>query len=473
MPRFRWPWIAVAIIVTSPLVNRLWESSGYQFVGGSVRPWWARLLAGTSGVLLFGSWLAGAALMMLIAARIASSLVKFVGRALAAGSRTTGVRAIAADGLIRQTPVRAIAMVAIGTIMAVSVASTMNLNGTDARIEATNELTPDLIVSTFTMDPLSLEPMEIRPHVLDGVVDAPAALPESLVTAVQADSRVIVVPAGVIVADPGTAWGDSRKPFSLIAPSARAFDVVSPGAARDLYFAPGFSWGYATSITVDGNELTMHDSFVPAPVTGVPREWVESVVGPLPTSAVLLYPAGDTPVADVLDDYNVTGLEVTAGAPSQWHSEGVSPTALLGLAGPVLLLAVGLVIALAFTVQRLRAGDYATMSALGATRAALRGATATEAAVTTLTGAVVGMVFGLVLGAYSAVQTAHVGITSLSSVVWWNIGFDIAQAPWLILGALTLAATALGAAGSLLARARTDTASPSELLREAIKEGVS
>lgn len=194
-------------------------------------------------------------------------------------------------------------------------------------------------------------------------------------------------------------------------------------------------------------------------------------MGPLPTSAVLLYPAGDTSVANALADYDLTGLEVTEGAPSGWHSDGVNTATLAGIVTPLLLLAIGLVIALAFTVQRLRAGDYATMSALGATRAALRGATAMEAAVTTFIGAVVGMAFGVALGAYSTTQTAHVGFTELNSTVWWNIGFDIAHAPWLTLWALTAAATALAAAGSLLARARTDASSPSEQLREAIKEG--
>jgi len=381
------------------------------------------------------------------------------------------MRAIAADGLLRQTPVRTIAIVAIGTILAGSTAIAMGLNGTAARIEVANELAPEVIVSTFTMDRRSFEPNDIKPPALDGVIDAPAAVPDFLVTSMQADSRLIVVPAGVIVADPGTAWGDSRKPFALMAPSARAFDAVSPGAARDLYFAPGFSWGYATSITVAGHELTMHDPFVPAPVTGAPREWVESQVGPLPTSAVLLYPAGDTSVADVLADYDLTGLEVTEGAPSGWHSGGVNPGVLVRIAGPLLLLAIGLVIALAFTVQHLRAGDYATMSALGATRAALRGATAVEAAVTTVIGAVVGMVVGMAYGAYFTLQSAHVVLTELSSTVWSNIGFDFAHAPWLTLWALTVAATALAAAGSLMARARTDASSPSEQLREAIKEG--
>ena len=471
VPRPRWPWIAVAIIVASPLANRLWEASGYQFVGGSERPWWARLLAGTAGVLPFATWLAVPALLMLLAARIARSLAKLAGRALAEGSHGTGFRAIAADGLARQTPVRAIAMVAIATIMAGATAITMGLNATEARIDVANGLTPSAIVSTFTMDPPSFAPTTMATTRTGGTTDAPAALPDSLVSSMQSDSRLIVVPAGAIIADPGTAWEDSRKPFALMAPSARAFDAVSPGAARDLYFAPGFSWGYATSITVDGHELTMHDPFVPTPVTGVPREWVESVVGPLPTSAVLLYPAGDTSVGDVLADYDLTGLEVANGAPSGWHSDGVDPGLLASIAGPLLLLAIGLIIALAFTVQRLRAGDYATMSALGATRAALRGATATEAAVTTLIGATLGMAFGMALSAPFTLQTAHLGLTELSTVAWWNIGFNIVHAPWLALWTLALAATALAAAGSLLARARNDALTPSAQLREAIKEG--
>ena len=469
--RLRWPWIAVAVIVASPLVNRLWEGSGYHYVEGGDRPWWASLLGTAAGVLSLATWLAVATLMMLVGARAARILARLSGRALAAGTHGSGMRAIAADGLLRQTPVRTIAMVAIGTIFAGSTAIAMGLNGTAARVEVANELTPEAIVATFTMDPPSFAPRSIATSLAGSITGAPAALPDSLVTAMQADSRLIVVPAGAIVADPGTASGDSREPLALMAPSASEFDAVSPGAARYLYFASGFSWGYATSITVDGHKLTMHDPFVPAPVTGAPREWVESQVGPLPTSALLLYPAGDTSVADVLADYDLTGLEVTEGAPSGWHSGGVNTATLAGIVAPLLLLAIGLIIALAFTVQRLRAGDYATMSALGATRAALRGATAVEAAVTTFIGAVVGMVFGMAYGAYFTLQTAHLGITQLSAVAWWNIGFDIVHAPWLTLWALTLAATGLAAAGSLLARARTDASSPSEQLREAIKEG--
>ncbi len=469
--RLRWPWIPVAVIAASPLVNRLWEASGYQYVGGSLRPWWASLLAALAGVLSLATWFAVATLMMLLGARVARILARLLGRALAAGTRGSGIRAIAADGLLRHTPVRTIAMVGIGTILAGSTAIAMGLDGTASRIDVANELTPEAIVATFTMDPPSFAPRSIATSLAGGISGAPAALPESLVTAMQADSRLTVVPAGAIFADQGTSSGDSRKPFALMAPSARAFDAVSPGAARDLYFAPGFSWGYATSITVEGHELTMHDPFVPAPVTGVPREWVESQVGPLPTSALLLYPTGDTSVADVLADYNLTGLHVTVGAPSGWHSGGVNTAALAGIVAPLLLLAIGLVIGLAFTVQRLRAGDYATMSALGATRTALRGATAVEAAVTTFIGAVLGMVFGMAYGAYFTLQTAHLGLTQLSAIAWWNIGFDIVHAPWLTLWALTVAATALAAVGSLLARARSDVSTPSEQLREAIREG--
>ncbi len=463
-----WPWVAAGIVIAAPLIMRAWAASGYEYSGGSQRPMSAKLLIGTAVTLQVLSMIAVTALLILAGARAATALTTLAGRTLSRATDGTGLGAIAADGLTRPTPVRGVAMVGIGVILAIATALSMGANGVDARNHLSADLIPHAVVSTFHMAPPRLGPVVSATT----TAGAPKGLPDALLAAFLEDPRLIVVPTAAILTDPVKAEGASRDPGLLLAPDALAFDKVSNGAARNLFFSDGYSWGYVSSIVVAGRTLTMHSPSVSAPVTGVPRAWAESQLGALPTSAVLLYPAGETPVVDILADYDLAEFQVTRPTLSRSTPDNsVQASTLFGIAGPFLLLAIGLVIALAFTVQRLRAGDYATMSALGATRSALRGATAIEAAVTTLIGAALGMAFGVALGAYATTFTAGVGLTQLSSIVWWNIGFDIMHAPWLTLWALTLATTGLAAVGSLVARARTDASTPSEQLREAIKEG--
>lgn len=462
--QWRWPWLAIAILIASPLANRLWEASGYQYSGGSERPWWARLLVGAAVTLGFATWLATPALVMLVGARAASVLGKLSGRALAAGSHGTGFRAIAADGLLRHTPVRRVATVAIGTVMAIATALSIQSNSFDTCSHIAAELAPHAIVSTFPMAPPSLTP----PRASDTAEGTPQALPDALLTALTSDTRLVVVPSAVLVAEPNS---DHPSSWLILAPDERAFDAVSPGAARTLYFSGARSWGHVYSAVVAGHALHVPTPS-PGPVTGIPRTWAEAQVGSRPTSAVLLYPSSDADVREVLADYNLGGLEVTYPTRYPASDNSVRASALFGIAGPFLLIAIALVVALAFTVQRLRAGDYATMSALGATQSALRRATAVESAVTTLIGSILGLAVGAGFGAYLTWGNAGGDRAAVfDTTTWWNISFDIVHAPWLMLGALTVVATGLAAVGSVFARSRLDASSPSEQLREAVKEG--
>jgi len=107
------------------------------------------------------------------------------------------------------------------------------------------------------------------------------------------------------------------------------------------------------------------------------------------------------------------------------------------------------------------------MSALGASRGALRWGTAIESAVVTSAGAAIGIAFGAASGLWLAVGGDRVPW----SLVWTGITFDMDHAPWGTVAFLTLISIAAGAAASVIARARVERLTPAEQLREAIKEG--
>ena len=117
--------------------------------------------------------------------------------------------------------------------------------------------------------------------------------------------------------------------------------------------------------------------------------------------------------------------------------------------------------------MRLRAREYATLQALGATATTVRKAASIEAAVTAGVGVVLGLGFGVMAGLFLTPWMAEA-----PPETWrFNLGYDVANTQWWPLAILAVAGVALAAAGALAVRASLSD-SPAEQLRRAAMEGI-
>lgn len=457
--RFAVPLGLTAFVVVSTVVTpRLSSSSTVS--PGVVTAW----------TLAYGLVLAVGVPMLVVWAgtRVATWLSHLAGRALLHGG--TAAR-IAGDGLTRPTPARAVAIGAVGLVLGGTLMIAIILNAMGARNDAGMALTPVRIVSTGVLSNRDL--------LTDKSVTATATgweqrgLDPALVAALEADDRLIVVTAGMLTAHVAAVDPTSIvKPDTLtfLAVSPKELDRVSTGAARALYFDGAVAMGGGASpsvLTANGASTDATAPRVAGPFAALPREWAEAHFGTGVTSAVLLYDAPGGSVTTAIVEYDLTGLHVRDFDVRGGSSGPVDRAGVLAVSGTLLMLAVGLVVALSLSIQKTRGHDYATMSALGASRSALRWGTAIESAVVVAAGAAIGIVLGGVWGLGLAVSADGVSW----GLAWKGVRFDLGQAPWGTVASLTLASIAAAAAASVMARARRERLTPAEQLREAIKEG--
>jgi hypothetical protein len=346
----------------------------------------------------------------------------------------------------------------------------VGFNGVGARNAAVGALAPRLIVSTAALPNPAFSTDE-PPATTNGWERR--SLDPKLLAALQADDRFIVVPAGILsvaVDSVDRPDGANLNTIAYLAVSPADFDKVSEGSAKAMYFGGDVAMGGGPNpsmLTVGHTSTQVSVPNVGASFAALPRDWAESVFGSGPTSAVLLYdgPGGDARSA--IADFDVTGLHVQDLGGTGTGSGPLNRVGVLAVSGSLLILAVGLVVALSLSVQRTRAHDYATMSALGASRSALRWGTAIEAAVVTASGATIGVILGGAWGLWLAVSGDKVPW----SLAWEGITFDLDHAPWGTVGSLAIASIAAASVASVIARARLERLTPTEQLREAIKEG--
>ncbi|NYI40165.1 FtsX-like permease family protein [Demequina lutea] len=456
--RFAVPLALAAFVVVSAFVTPRLESSS-SVPSGLLSAW----------ILAYGLVL-GVGLPVLVVwagARAATWLSGLAGKALLHGGNAAR---IAGDGLTRPAPARAVAIGAVGLVLGGTLAIGVILNAMGARNEAGATLTPVRVISTAGLPNLNL-----------GTAPAPAigweqqGLDPTLVANLQADDRIVVVTADMLTArvasvDPAIVINPHTTTY--LAVSAKDLDKVSKGAARALYFDGAVAMGGGANpsvLTIGAASAEVTTPLVAGPFSALPREWAEREFGTGVTSAVLLYDAPGGSVTTAIADYDLTGLHVQDLGGRGASSGPLNRTGVLAVSGTLLMLAVGLVVALSLSVQKTRGHDYATMSALGASRGALRWGTAIESAVVTSAGATMGVVLGAASGLWLAVSGDRVPW----SLAWKGITFDIDHAPWGTVTFLALASIAAAAVASVIARARLERLTPTEQLREAIKEGVS
>ena len=430
------------------------------------------MVAGFVGIPLLLAW-AGAKLAVWLARGASRNL----GRAAEPGS----ARSLGGDGLARPTPLRTAATVAVVLVMGTSVAITATTFATSDTSETSSRLVPPAYVSTIYLQ--GHDELQYSNH--SGWI---AGLPQDVMDALRADPALIVVEAGVLITDedPNARHGEQQGGWPrgmYVAVDPQSLDAVIPDAWKRLYMVDGVvdPWGQygwtddfdesAQYLIVNGERTDVTWSRDSAPWSGMSRTWAQEVWGPAPTSTMLLYPAGNKSVEAALLDHDLQGVITGTDTDFGWYGsrEGVTVVA---FTAPFLSVAVALVIVLAWSGQRLRARETATLLALGATPGALRGAAVLESGILTLAAATVGVVSGAIIGPVWAVLTTAPWGAVGAELVWWNIGQNVGLIPWVTVVSLALGAAAIAAAGAALVRVRLDRLTPAQQLTEAQASGI-
>ncbi|WP_084104620.1 ABC transporter permease [Demequina sp. NBRC 110056] len=399
-----------------------------------------------------------------------------------------GARSLAADALARPTPMRTGALAAVVTVMGVATVVTSVYAGTESRNSLGARVVPHATVSEVSLT-RGMSDVDTLPS---GWV---APLPSDVLEELTADTDLLVIPAGVLLTDPRereAAWSEegeadwSEERDLLISVDATDFDRVVPGASDAMYLTAGAEWiwghvGWTAPfdgetgpyVAVDGVREGTQSVNQAVPWAGVERTWAESVWGMSSTAAVLLYPRGEVSVAEALARHDLEGLRVEDLSNATRYAPEVRGDIVAAATAPFLAVAVAIVIALAWSTQRLRAKDQATLIALGATRGALRGAAALEAFVPTLIGGLFGVAGGALIGLpLIEIANAPLGAAGIGDIVA-GIGVTASAMPWAALVGLVIVAAAVAAGGAALVRVRLDRLTPAQQLAEAQKAGIS
>ncbi|SEJ62181.1 FtsX-like permease family protein [Demequina mangrovi] len=440
----RWVWWAIALVLVALALEAL--------------PMMSNLSGWRVGVVvvvaMLGMYVALPALLLRWGSAVGVRLVARVARVMSRRADPASARGLAADALVRPAPLRAAAIGAIGLVVAVATGVSIPVNGTAERNVLAEQLVPDATVATMPM----LEPLSEWTDRIVATDWAPALDPR-IVAELSADERLIAVPAAV-----------ARDVFAL---EVDALDAVDPRGLRPMHLDDAvLIGGSKTELAIGGVEAEVVWPAVSAPFAAVERGWAERTYGEAPDAALLIYGADDSAdVESILAEHDLGDAIVSerigdnGGGTTRIDARG-----LVSVAGPFLLGAVAIVVVLAAATQRLRAREHATLVALGAQAGTMRGAAALEAGAVTAVGAALGLVSGTVLG--SLFSLLSVGDAGGLGIRLWNIGFDLAQAPWGALIGLAVLASGLAAGLAALIRVRAESLSPAAQLREAEKEGV-
>ncbi|MDN4475938.1 hypothetical protein QQX09_08735 [Demequina sp. SYSU T00192] len=443
--RERWPWAAGALALPTLAMS----VTGWP--GDVAMPWTLVLFL----VSALGYYVAVPALLVRWGSRLGLAILRGIARVLDRAASPASASSLAADSLMRRTPLRGAALGAIGLVVAVATGASLALNANTARNALANELAPDAIVASVPViesgRPVADQPSPGWAPALDPVI----------IAELEADPAVVVVPAAVLTV------GVDRGIDTVFAVDRDALDGLDPRGLRPTYLDGAVAIGTGYDVLIIGDLQVAADwPSVAAPFSGIDRDWAEGVLGDAPTSAMLIY-GSDAAAALAAHDLG----SAVVSYPERGYVEGdpwADASSLALVAGPFLLGAVAIVVALAAASQRLRAREHATLVALGARAGTMRAAAALESGLVTAVGAALGLAAGTALG---------LGMSALNGaggwgVRLWNLGFDLAQAPWGALIGLVAVAVALASGLAALVRIRADASSPAEQLREAEKDGV-
>ena len=416
--------------------------------------------------------------------------------------------AVAGDGLSRRSVERTFAAATMAVVLAITAYAVAASSIDAAKTNAVSDLDPD-----YTITLRSAMAVDVTPDHYPGGY-SPNVLPAALVEALQADSRVTVIPVGILYADPiylTYPWmtvvngGDNKNTeLHWYQDSYAVFDPSLAGAKRhDEWIALGL--GHASVVHGGNNFLSTesgspgaavltvagerYDTFRvdgPAPFTAIDAAWAVPLFGTPPVNALMVYlthPEGlsaeerQREVSHIVGESTPAGTPtwVTSGGylrvPTGWATTGIS-------AGGTLVVLLGVVLGVALTgvlaaaSARNRRRDLATIAALGARQWTLRGAPAVEAGATALVAAVV----GTAAGAGAAILLAHPTLfhpggpfdpLTTPGILWWNATHVFWPYPLTIIAVATVLSALVGLNYGTSAVLRT----PVDALREAIKDG--
>ncbi|NTV39544.1 MAG: FtsX-like permease family protein [Demequinaceae bacterium] len=319
---------------------------------------------------------------------------------------------------------------------------------------------------------------------------APEVLDASYVSSLRADGRLIVVPYALLRDDSSTyelitAEGNSSteaQQESLLVIDPAAADAVAPHllarlAVEGRIYTAG--WGQLSDASSSGSprsfagiEPGLQSIWLGDGHPIVSAQSTSDSLGNAPINGVLLFPA-DAGV-DVAAAVNHSALPPTA---TFVELDRIQPTGpayafLSYMGGFALLIATPFIAAVAVMSSRLRRREQATMAALGATRRDLQWVPAIEAGVVGFTGAVAGIVIGVISALAASDPLAWMpGAPVTVSGLCWRAIDALAATPWASLAAIAVLGAVLPAAVATLATWGSANASPVEQLREAVREG--
>ncbi|WP_084102403.1 FtsX-like permease family protein [Demequina sp. NBRC 110051] len=474
--RRRWVWAAVAALaIGAGVISFVLPSPNT----ANDDPAWRWVLSFGAGAVL-GSVVLGVipAALGYVGARLARGASLWSLHHLGGQAVPGTARALAGESLARPLPLRFGTFVAIIMVMGLTGALTVGYAGNEARNDLSGKLDAHASVSTVDL--------------LDSAVDEDTAaatggwapgLPGDVLDDLHSDPALTVIQAGVLVTDVRTVDdpnvdGEYAARDVLLAVHGAAIDTFVPHATSALGLRAGTEWTWgdpgSTGGFGDGSAFvevgdvrrdTTAANNAP-PWTGIERGWAESVWGTSPTAAVLLFPAGGVSVADAMEAHDLAGLHTIDFGGSPHLEGGVDGGLVATIAAPFLLIAVAIIVGMAWASQRLRARDDATLLALGARAGSLRGAAVWEAALPTFFASMFGVLGGAVVGLVIEVIN-NAGTAGIAGAA-----FTASVMPWGALIGLVLGATALAAAGAALVRVRLHRLTPSAQLREAHKAGL-
>ncbi|WP_062304299.1 FtsX-like permease family protein [Demequina subtropica] len=464
-----------------------WVAGGFALLGlACVATGWPDVYSAPFEVVVaiaaaIGMYLALPTLLVRWGALLGARIVTRFAALLGKGANPASPRALGAHALVRPAPLRAAAIGAIGFVVAAAAGATVAINGNAARNDVAQTLAPDAVVASV-------------PTLGEDAGSAAAApgwapaLDPGIVAALEADPRLVVVPAAALTtsvaplpADLANYDGQLGGGGTLLAVENDSLDGLGAHSLRAAYLDDAVAIDVAPELLVVGDvEVRVDTPAVAAPFAAIERTWAEETFGPAPDSALLVYAASSVPrmpgdasqasdVHDILAEHLLGDAYESNGLDYYWLEESRADAwSLTFLAGPFLLGAVAIVVVLAAATQRLRAREHATLIALGAQAGTMRAAAALEAAVVTGVGAVLGLVAGLTLG----LATSSLNGAGGWGIRLWNVGLDLTQVPWAALIGLAVVSVGLAAGLAALVRVRADAMSPAEQLRAAEKEGV-
>lgn len=321
------------------------------------------------------------------------------------------------------------------------------------------------------------------------------ALRPAVITALEADPNLAVVPYGQVTVGP-TNGATPTAAIMLVSPAD--LDRVTPAGARPIGLQDGVMLSpdpesesltfpaprQVIDVSTGTVEATVLNRSWSGPLTLATRSWGEAAWGDVPAVGALVAYVGKDLPAEAQFSY-VADAARLAGADTR-PAPTLSPEVLSmlrsvdtfarGFAGvmSVLMLSVACIATVVFSVRTVRKHRQvrATVAALGATPRALALAVPIDAGITLAIAFALGTPIGVAAAAIAKVPTLFtLGAPLDVGTTGWAIGWNLSHIGWGLVAAVAGATWLLAVAATTVYGFRAARRTPVDELRVAIKEG--